>query len=205
MPEPPLPGEPRKKYFVNDVEVVIVAERVQYYDKNKGLVSLSLYEYSKVNLKKEFRSLENFISKWNESDQKIAIIAELADKGIFLEELQQQVEKNLDPFDLICHVAFDMPPLTRSERAKNVKKKNYFAKYEDTARKVLEAILSKYENDGIQSIEETFEKNKLTDFLKVPPFSTIGTPIQIIKEFGGKDEYLSAIRDFENSLYDMKE
>ncbi len=201
-PKPTPRPRPRTKYFVNNVEVNIVAEHVQYYDKDKGLVTMSLKDFSRMNLKKEFRSLENFISKWNSSDQKIAIIAELAEKGIFLQELQEQVDKDLDPFDLICHMAFDMPPLSRSERAKNVKKKNYFAKYGETARKVLEALLEKYENEGIQSIEESLERNKLTDFLKVPPFSIIGTPIQIIKEFGGKENYLNAIRDFENRLYE---
>ncbi|MBN1471085.1 MAG: DEAD/DEAH box helicase family protein [Syntrophaceae bacterium] len=191
----------REKYYVNDVEVQIVAERVQYLDKDKGLVSISLKDYSKQNLLKEFQSLDEFLSKWNKTDQKIAIIAELADKGIFLEELKEQVGKDLDPFDLICHVAFDMPPLTRKERANSVKKRNYFGKYGETARKVLDALLEKYENDGLQSIEEAFSPKKLVDFLRIDPFAQIGTPLQIIRDFGGKKQYLNAIHELENQLY----
>ncbi|MCK4641879.1 MAG: DEAD/DEAH box helicase family protein [Candidatus Marinimicrobia bacterium] len=200
IPPDESPTKP-KKYYVNDVLVEIVAERVQYMDKGKGLVSVSLRDYSKQNLLDEFHSLDDFLNIWNKTDQKIAIIAELADKGVFLEELKEQVGKDLDPFDLICHVAFDMPPLTRQERANNVKKRNYFVKYGETARKVLNALLQKYENDGIQSVEEAFSPQKLTDFLRIEPFTQIGTPLQIISDFGGKKQYLNAIRDLERQLY----
>ncbi len=200
IPSDEPPTKP-KKYYVNDVLVEIVAERVQYMDKNKGLVSVSLRDYSKQNLLDEFHSLDDFLNIWNKTDQKIAIIAELADKGVFLEELKEQVGKDLDPFDLICHVAFDMPPLTRQERANNVKKRNYFVKYGETARKVLNALLQKYENDGIQSVEEAFSPQKMADFLRIEPFSHIGTPVQIIKDFGGKKQYLNAIRELEQQLY----
>jgi len=190
-----------KKYYVNDVSVEIVAERVQYMDKDKGLVSVSLKDYSKQNLLKEYRSLDEFLNKWNKTDQKIAIITELADKGVFLEELKEQVGKDLDPFDLISHVAFDMPPLTRRERANNVKKRNYYGKYGETARMAIDALLQKYEDDGIQSIEEAFSPQKVVDFLRIEPFTQIGTPLQIINDFGGKRKYLNAIRDLESQLY----
>ncbi|MBU1065213.1 DEAD/DEAH box helicase family protein [bacterium] len=195
------PPTKAKKYYVNDVPVEIVAERIQYMDKDKGLVSVSLKDYSKQNLLKEFRSLDEFLNKWNKTDQKIAIITELADKGVFLEELKEQVGKDLDPFDLISHVAFDMPPMTRQERANNVKKRNYFGKYGETARKVMDALLQKYEDDGIQSIEEAFSPQKVVDFLRIEPFTQIGTPLQIINDFGGKKQYLNAIRDLESQLY----
>jgi len=191
----------RLKFVVDDVPVEIVGERVQYYDKEKGLISVSLKDFSRNNLRKEYRSLEDFLNKWNQTDRKIAIIAELAEKGVFLEEMKKQVGKDLDPFDLICHVAFDMPPLTRQERANNVQKRNYFAKYGETARKVLEALLEKYEDVGIQSIEEAFSTEKITDYLKIEPFAQIGTPIQIIADFGGKAKYLEAIRNLERQLY----
>jgi len=191
----------RLKFVVDDVPVEIIGERVQYYDKEKGLISVSLKDFSRNNLRKEFRSLEDFLNKWNQTDRKIAIIAELAEKGVFLEEIKKQVGKDLDPFDLICHVAFDMPPLTRKERANNVQKRNYFAKYGEIARKVLEALLEKYEDGGIQSIEEAFNTEKITDYLKIEPFAQIGTPIQIIADFGGKAKYLEAIRNLERQLY----
>lgn len=191
----------RPKFVVDDVTVEIVGERIQYFDKEKGLVSVSLKEFSRQNLIKEFRSLDDFLTKWNQSDRKIAIISELANKGVFLDELKKQVGKDIDPFDMICHVAFDMPSLTRQERAKNVRKRNYFVKYGETARRVLEALLEKYEDGGIQSIEDAFGAEKITDFLRIDPFAKFGTPVQIISDFGGKNKYLDAIRNLERQLY----
>ena len=129
------------------------------------------------------------------------VIAELAEQGIFLEELKEKVGKELDPFDLICHVAFDMPPLSKHDRAENVRKRNYFAKYGETAQKVLDAILNKYADEGIEAIEQAFDKDKLVDFLRVPPFSKIGMPVQIINSFGGKDNYIHAIKELEDQIY----
>ena len=129
------------------------------------------------------------------------IITELAEQGIFLEELKNQVGRELDPFDLICHVAFDMPPLTRIERAENVTKRNYFAQFGEKAREVLKALLDKYADEGIEAIEDAFDQNKIIDFLKIPPFSNIGMPVQIINEFGGKEAYISVIHELEKYIY----
>ena len=123
------------------------------------------------------------------------------EQGVFIEELQEKVGKELDPFDLICHIAFDMPPLTRSERANNVKTKSYFAKYGGLARKVLEAILDKYADEGIEAIEEGLDNRKLVDFLRVPPLDQIGMPVQIIRGFGGKENYLKALKELEEQIY----
>jgi type I restriction enzyme R subunit len=123
------------------------------------------------------------------------------EQGVFIEELQEKVSKELDPFDLICHIAFDMPPLTRYERAKNVKKRSYFAKYGDLAHKVFEALLHKYTDQGIEAIEEGMDDKKLVDFLRVPPFDKIGMPVQIIREFGGKGNYLKALKELEEQIY----
>jgi len=190
-----------RKYYVSGVSVEIVAERAQYYDSEKGLVSASLKDYSKQNLRKAFVSLDDFIQTWNRAEQKEAIVAELAEQGVLLKELQRQVGKELDAFDLICHVAFDMPPLSRHERANNVKKKNYFAKYGPTAQKVLEAPLDKYADEGIAAVEGAFERAKIINFLMIPPFSNLGMPVQLINGFGGKDQYIQAIRDLEQQIY----
>ena len=121
-------------------------------------------------------------------------MTELERQGVFFEELAEQVGKDLDPFDLVCHVAFDQPPLTRRERADNVKKRNYFAKYGEQARAVLEALLDKYADEGIGTIE-TF------NVLKVQPLDKFGTPVEIVKLFGGKDQYEKALRELETALY----
>ncbi len=118
----------------------------------------------------------------------------MSEHGVFIEELQEQVGKDYDVFDLICHVAFDQPPLTRKERAENVKKQHYFAKYGDVARAALEALLDKYAREGIQNIEDI-------EVLKIPPFDTIGSPIEIVNSFGGRDEYLKALKELEEIIY----
>jgi type I restriction enzyme R subunit len=202
LPEPDDDDDERpRKYYVSGVSVEIVAERVQYYDSEKGLVTASLKAYSKQHLRNAFTSLDDFIQSWNQADQKAVIIAELAEKGFFLKELQAQVGLDLDPFDLILHVAFDMPPLSRYERVNIVKKRNYFAKYGETARKVLEALLEKYADEGIGAVEGAFEKSRIIDFLMLPPFNAFGMPLQLINEFGGKEQYLQAIRELEQQIY----
>ena len=133
----------------------------------------------------------SFLQRWSTSDKKRVILDELAEQGVLLEALADDVGKDLDPFDLVCHVAFGQPPLTRRERAENVKKRDYFTKYGDEARTVLEALLEKYANQGVLAIENM-------DILKVDPLDEIGTPIEIIKFFGGKDQYLAAIRELES-------
>ena len=184
MTDPP-PGK-RTKY--------VVAERVQYYGNDGKLITESLKDYTRKAVLGEFSSLDAFLQRWTTAEQKQAVLTELEQHGVFFEELAEQVGKDLDPFDLVCHVAFDQPPLTRRERADNVKKRNYFAKYGEQARAVLEALLDKYADEGIGTIE-TF------NVLKVQPLDKFGTPIEIVRLFGGKDQYEKALRDLESALY----
>lgn len=158
------------------------------------MITESLKDYTKKGLLKEFRSLEDFLNKWNSAEKKTTIIAELETQGIILENLLEEVKKDIDVFDLICHIAWDMPALTRRERAEQVKKRNYFNKYGEKARNVLNALLDKYASEGIENIEELA-------VLKVDPFNSLGTPAEIIKLFGNKENYLNAIRELEQELY----
>jgi type I restriction enzyme R subunit len=134
------------------------------------------------------------LNVWNDAEKKQAILEELAAKGVFLEELAEQVGRDYDAFDLVCHVAFDAPPLTRKERAEKVKKRNVFGKYGNKARAVLDALLQKYADSGITSVESL-------EILKVDPLTTFGTPVEIISLFGGKPAYLAAVRELETALY----
>jgi type I restriction enzyme R subunit len=196
-PDINIPGEISEipaKYFVNDIAVKVMNERVYYYDKDGKLITESLISYTRKNVKNEFETIDDFLKKWKEADRKEAILKELEEKGILFEELKDEVGKDLDPFDLICHVAFDMPALTRKERVNNVKKRNYFAKYGDSSREVLEVLLDKYADEGIENLENI-------EVLKVPDFSRFGSPLEIVKKFGGKQKYLEAIKELENEIY----
>jgi type I restriction enzyme R subunit len=187
-------GTAPTKYYVNNVEVRVATERVQYLDANGKLITESLKDYSRKTLLQTYTSLDDFLNAWNDAEKKQAILEELNTQGVFLDELAEQVGRDYDPFDLICHVAFDQPPLTRRERAENVKKRNVFAKYGEQTRAVLEALLQKYSDSGITSVESM-------DILKVDPLSAFGTPMEIIKLFGDKESYLAAIRNLEQALY----
>lgn len=187
-------SEPPKKYYVDDVPVQVAVERVLYYDENGDLITESLIDYTRKNVHKKYQSLDEFLTVWNAADRKKAILEELGSQGVFLDELREEVGQDFDAFDLICHVAFDQPPLTRQERADQVKKRDIFGKYGDQARAVLEALLGKYADSGIQSVESM-------DILKVDPIRGFGTPIEIVQFFGGKDGYRKAIRDLEDALY----
>ena len=138
--------------------------------------------------------MQTFLQEWNSAEKKKAVVEELEKQGIIAENLQEETKQDLDIFDLICHIAYDQPALTRKERAENVRKRNFFTKYGEKARAVLEALLDKYADEGIDNIEET-------TVLKVDPLSKFGTPIEIIKLFGGKLEYQQAIRDLETEIY----
>lgn len=187
---------PVKKYYVNQVSVSVVNERVQYYGKDGKLITESLKDYSKQNITKEFSSLDVFIKRWNETEKKEELIAELAEHGVLLEALREEVGKDLDDFDLICHIAFDQPALTRKERANNVRKRNYFAKYSQTAQKVLNSLLDKYENEGISSIEEGA-------ILKVKPLNELGSPVELVRAFGKHKDFEQAIKELENEIYNI--
>jgi type I restriction enzyme, R subunit len=192
--EPPVVRERPAKYYVDDVEVTIVSERVQYLDADGKLITESLKDYSRKTLRKAYTSLSDFLNAWKDADRKQAILEELSSRGVFLDELAEQVGRDYDAFDLICHVAFDQPPLTRRERADKVKKRHVFAKYGASTRAVLEALLDKYADGGIKSVESL-------EILKVDPLTHFGTPIEIINLFGGKNNYLAAIRELETALY----
>lgn len=198
-PIPPGPGgegpEPRKKVYVQDVPVMVIAERVEYYNEEGKLVTESLKDYTKNALIKRFARLEDFLTTWNDAERKQAIIDELAEEGLLLDPLADEVGKDLDPFDLICHVAFDQPPLTRHDRAENVRKRDVFTKYGDQARKVLEALLAKYEDEGVLGIDDP-------QLLKVAPFSQIGTPVQLINQFGGRKGFEEAVHRIQSALYE---
>ncbi len=187
-------GEKPRTYYVHDVKVQVINERVQYYGENGKLITESLTDYTKKTVHKEFSSLSDFLQSWNNAERKEAIIEELLEQGVLLDELQEEVGKDFDPFDLICHVAFDQRPLTRQERAMNVKKRDYFTKYGEKARAVLEALLDKYANEGIEHIESM-------EVLKLRPFDTMGSLIEIVKSFGGKQQYLQAVRELEQQIY----
>ena len=193
LPEP-TGGSGRIKYVIKDVPVYVVNERVQYYGPDGKLITESLKDYTRIQLGKRFASLDAFLQTWNDAERKAAIIAELEEQGIFFDELAKETGKALDPFDLICHIAFGQKPLTRRERAEQVKKRDYFTKYGGTARKVLELLLDKYADAGITEIESM-------EVLKLQPFDQFGSVPQIIKEFGGKPAYLGAIRALEQSIY----
>ena len=184
----------RKKTFINGVDVSILSERKQYLDADGHLITTSVKEYCKTGILTSYRSLDNFLQTWNDAEKKRAIIEELENQGIIFEELKDEIKNDLDIFDLICHIAWDAPALTRKERAENVRKRNYWTKYGDKARNVLNAILDKYAETGIEAIEDM-------KVLTVPPITDIGTPKEIIDSFGGKPQYLQAIRELEAEIY----
>ncbi len=189
-----LAGEKRTKYVVDDVEVSVSAERVQYYSKNGKLITESLKDYTRKTMGNKYSCLDDFLRRWNQSDKKQAIINELQEQGVLFEALEAEVGKDFDPFDLICHVAFDKPALSRKQRAQKVSKGNYFSKYSEKAKAVLTALLDKYASEGIEEIEGMA-------VLKVPPFTDLATPMEIIKLFGDKQKYLAALKELKDELY----
>jgi type I restriction enzyme R subunit len=198
-PEPPditIPpdGEKRGKVFVDGVSATIIAERVEYLDEDGKLVTESLRDFTKKALKKRFSSLDAFLKLWSAADRKQAIIEELAAEGLPLDPLSEEVGKDLDPFDLICHVAFDRPPLTRRERADNVRKRDVFTKYGPQARAVLEGLLQKYQDEGVLNLDDP-------RILQIPPFDAMGTPIQLIKQFGARSDFERAVHELQAALY----
>jgi len=175
-----------------------VAERVEYLGPDGKLVTESYREFSKKQIHEEFASLDDFLKNWNSAAKKKAIIDALEENGVIVENLAEAVGKDFSEFDLICHVAYDQPPLTRRERANNVKKRNYFTKYGEQARKVLEALLEKYADKGVVSIENP-------KVLQLEPFSDMGTPVEIINDvFGGKANYDKALQELERELYNTE-
>jgi type I restriction enzyme R subunit len=190
-----LPGGVRPtRYVVDNVEVRVATERVQYLDASGKLITESLKDYSRKTVRQAYASLDAFLTAWNDAEKKQAILDELATQGVFLDELALQVGRDYDAFDLICHVAFDAPPLTRKERADKVQKRDVFGKYSAKSRAVLDALLQKYSDSGIASLESL-------EILKVDPLTAFGTPVEIVSLFGGKPAYLAAVRELEVALY----
>jgi type I restriction enzyme R subunit len=186
--------EPQAKLYINGVNVAVLNERIQYLDENGKLITGSLRDYTRKKVREQYKTLDDFLNKWNSADKKQAIINELTEQGLVFENLKGSINKDMDIFDLICHTAFDQPPLTRAERARKVKKQNHFTQYGEQARKVLEALLDKYADEGIENIENI-------KILTVNPFDNFGTPMEIVSLFGGKKPYMMAIANLENAIY----
>ncbi|MCZ4315585.1 DEAD/DEAH box helicase family protein [Comamonadaceae bacterium G21597-S1] len=198
-------GEGRTKYVIDDVNVRVAVERAQYLDVHGKLVTEDYRVLLKDDIKKalqaEFGSLTDFLRRWNSAERKLAVLEELADHGVPLEVLQQAVPNGveLDVFDLVAHVAFDQKPLTRQERANNVKKRDVFGKYGDQARAVLEALLDKFADHGVQNIEDA-------KVLELPPFDQFGSKTQIRRGiFGGVEQFAQALQALEQALYEENE
>lgn len=190
-----LVHEPQRKYYVGNVPVQVISERVQYIGEDGKLITESLKDYTKKNILAEYRSLDDFLTAWTEADKKEAVLKELETHGVLLDALAEESGKDLDPFDLICHVAYGKPPLTRAERANNVRKSDYFTKYEGEARAVIDALLDKYADQGITAIDDIGD-------LTVAPFSRFGTPLQIVNvTFGGREQYLEMIKEIQHKIY----
>jgi type I restriction enzyme R subunit len=213
-PIPPTPGEdetvvvgpnidweghevntPYRKTYVDGVQVRVVAERVEYLDAYGKLVTESLRDFTKKTLRKHFGSLDVFLSQWKSGARKQVIVQQLADEGVLLEALAEDVGKDLDPFDLICHVAFDQPPLTRRERAEHVRKRDVFTKFGPQARVVLEALLQKYQDEGVTNLDDP-------RILQIRPFVGMGTPVELIRRFGTRRDFERAVADLQSELYE---
>ena len=193
--DPPQPlSDKRRKVYVDGVGASIVAERIEYLDQDGKLVTESLRDFTKNALKKRFVSLDDFLRRWKAAQRKQAIVEELEAEGLALDTIAQELGKDLDPFDLICHVAFDATPLTRRERADNVKKRDVFTTYGEQARAVLDALLAKYADEGVFNLDDP-------KVLSILPFTELGTPVQLITAFGGTDKFVAAVHELQSALY----
>jgi type I restriction enzyme R subunit len=191
------PDEPKKYILGGMVTVAVARERVQYLNAQGKLITESLRDYTRINLAKRFDSLDKFLQAWTDAERKAALVQELENQGVLIEALAEELGKlgqDLDPFDLLLHVAYNQPLLTRRERASRVKKRNLFTQYGPVARKVLDALLDKYADEGIATIESN-------DVFKVQPFTQMGSASELINSFGGRSQYLGALQTLERALY----
>lgn len=193
-PPVPPPSGPLKKIYVDGIAANVVAERVEYLDGQGKLITESLRDFTRRALRKRFASLDDFLNRWNGEERKQAIIDEMESEGLRLDVIVEELGKDLDPFDLICHVAFDAKPLTRRERAENVKKRDVFTRYAGQARAVLDALLDKYADEGVLDLDDA-------KVLKIPPLDSLGTPVQLVRAFGGKPSFERAVLDLQSELY----
>lgn len=185
----------KEKIYIDGVPVEVAYKQTQYLDTNGKLITESLKDYSRKKILQEYALLDDFINNWDKNKKKYLILEELSNQGVLLSDLQNDVGQEIDPFDLILHVAFGRKKLmTRKERAEHVRKKDYFSKYGEKAQKVLQALLDKYADEGLQYIEDI-------NILTVNPFSGFGSPIEIIQEFGGKERYCEAVEQLEKYIY----
>ena len=196
---PPKPEssstEKKPKFFLGDESVSVAYTQEQYLDENGNLVTENFIDYTCRKVKKSYATLQDFLTAWSSAEQKKVILDEIKNQGISFEELNKIVGKDLDPFDLILHVVFDQPPLTRKERVEKVRKRNYFSKYGEKAAEILKSLLEKYAETGIEDWENF-------DILKVDPLKNYGTQVYIInKIFGGKEKYLAAVRELQREIY----
>lgn len=183
-----------RKYYISGVPVTVIHERVQYIGEDGKLITESLKDYSKQNILNEYASLDDFLTAWARSERKEVIIEELESRGVFLDALAEEVGRDFDPFDLVCHVAYGREPITRQARAQKAKKAKYFEKYEGTAREIVDALIEKYADQGITAIDDIGD-------LVVSPFAEFGTPMQIVGEFGGREQYLEVLKEIERAVY----
>ena len=187
--------EKPKKYYIKDVGVEVISERVQYIDKDGKLITESLIDYTRKNILGQYSRLDEFLKKWNEAKKKQAIVDELKESGVLLDAIREETgQRDIDDFDLILHLAYDKPPLTRAERVKNVQKRGYLYKYSELARNVLAALMEKYANEGLKEIEET-------KVLQLHEFQKFGSPMKIVEAFGGKKEYERAVKELEDEIF----
>jgi type I restriction enzyme R subunit len=185
---------PREKIRVDGVTVKMLNERVQYLGNDGKIITESLIDYTKKSVLAKYATLDSFLQSWNNAEKKKIIVDELEQQGIFFDALKEEIGKDFDPFDLVCHVAFEAKPLTRKERANNVIKRNYFSKYGEKAQAVIKSLLDKYADSDIFSIESL-------EVLKQSPLNQHGAPLEIIEIFGGKENYLKVLHEIETELY----
>ncbi|OWY08917.1 restriction endonuclease [Thioclava sp. F42-5] len=188
------PKGPQKKIYVDGVSAAIVKERVEYLDADGKLITESLRDFTRKHLTRRYARLDDFLRRWNAEERKQVILDELAEEGLDLSLIGAELDRDLDPFDLVLHIAFDAKPLTRKERADNVRKRDLFNRFGDQARAVLEALLDKYADEGVMNFDDS-------NILQINPFSHMGTPVELMRAFGKKTDYLRAVHDLQNELY----
>ncbi len=184
----------QKKIYVNGVAVSVLAERIEYLDQDGKLITESLRDYTRNGLRQKFASLDGFLKRWNEAGHKQALLDELEEAGLPLDTIAQELGKDLDPFDLVCHIAFDAKPLTRKQRADEVRKKDVFTAYGEKARAVLNALLDKYADQGVVDLGDV-------QILKIPPLNAMGMPKQLVDAFGGVEAFRTAVQSLQTELY----
>jgi len=193
--DPEVISKKKEKIYVDGVPVDVAYKRAQYLDGQGKLITESLKDYTKKKVLENYSSLDDFLNKWAKSKQKYSVIEELLHQGVMFTELQSAIGQDMDPFDLILHVAFDKKKIkSRRERAENVRKSDYFKKYGEAARKVLDALLDKYATEGLQHIEDM-------SILNVAPLTSFGSPVEIISTFGGREKYIEALEGLEREIY----